>query len=85
MIHPKIEELLEKVDSRYTLVLLSAKRARQINSYYSQLGEGIRDFVPPQVSSRLGENAKALSLALEEIALGKFEFERPPEVEALVK
>jgi DNA-directed RNA polymerase subunit omega len=85
VIHPKIEELLEKVDSRYTLVLLSAKRARQINSYYSQLGEGIRDFVPPQVSSRLGENAKALSLALEEIALGKFEFERPPEVEALVK
>lgn len=85
LIHPKIEELLEKADSRYTLVIQAAKRARQINSYYSQLGEGIRDFVPPQVSSRLGENAKALSLALEEIALGKFEYERPPEVEALVK
>jgi DNA-directed RNA polymerase subunit omega len=85
LIHPKVEELLEKTDSRYTLVILAAKRARQINSYYSQLGEGIRDFVPPQVSSRLGENAKALSLALEEIALKKFEYERPPEVEALVK
>ena len=85
LIEPKIEILLEKADSRYTLVILSAKRARQINSYYSQLGEGIRDFVPPQVSSQLGENAKALSLALEEIAVGKFEFERPPEVEALVK
>ncbi|HEY8200672.1 MAG TPA: DNA-directed RNA polymerase subunit omega [Actinomycetota bacterium] len=85
LIEPKIEELLKRADSRYTLVILSAKRARQINSYYSQLGEGIRDFVPPQVSSQLGENAKALSLALEEIALQKFEYDRPPEVEALVK
>jgi DNA-directed RNA polymerase subunit omega len=85
LIEPKIEELLKRADSRYTLVILSAKRARQINSYYSQLGEGIRDFVPPQVSSHLGENAKALSLALEEIALEKFVYDRPPEVEALVK
>ena len=69
LIEPKIEELLKRADSRYTLVILSAKRARQINSYYSQLGE----------------NAKALSLALEEIALQKFEYDRPPEVEALVK
>ena len=84
MIYPKIEDLSEKVDSRYTLVVLAAKRARQINSYYSQLGEGIRDFVPPQIS-RLGENAKALSIALEEIAENKFGFERPPEVESRVK
>lgn len=84
MIYPKIETLSEKVDSRYTLVVLAAKRARQINSYYSQLGEGIRDFVPPQIS-RLGENAKALSIALEEIAEGKFYYERPPEVESRVK
>ncbi|HVE77180.1 MAG TPA: DNA-directed RNA polymerase subunit omega [Actinomycetota bacterium] len=84
MIYPKIEGLSEKVDSRYTLVILAAKRARQINSYYSQLGEGIRDFVPPQIS-RLGENAKALSIALEEIAEGKFGFDRPPEVEDRVK
>ena len=84
MIEPSIEELSDKVDSRYTLVVLAAKRARQINSYYSQLGEGIRDFVPPQISS-LGENAKALSVALEEIAEGKFGWERPPEVETRVK
>jgi len=57
LIHPKIETLMKKVDSRYTLVILAAKRARQINSYYSQLGEGIRDFVPPQVN-RLGEHDK---------------------------
>ncbi|MCA1841117.1 MAG: DNA-directed RNA polymerase subunit omega [Actinomycetota bacterium] len=84
MIYPKIEDLSDKVDSRYTLVVLAAKRARQINSYYSQLGEGIRDFVPPQIN-RLGENAKALSIALEEIAENKFSYDRPPEVEQRVK
>lgn len=84
MIYPKIEDLASTVDSRYTLVILAAKRARQINSYYSQLGEGIREFVPPQIS-RLGENAKALSIALEEIAEGAFSYERPPEVESRVK
>ncbi|MBW3589069.1 MAG: DNA-directed RNA polymerase subunit omega [Actinobacteria bacterium] len=84
MIHPRIEELADKVDSRYTLVVLAAKRARQINSYYSQLGEGIRDFVPPQIPG-LDENAKALSVALQEISEGKFGFERPPEVEQRVK
>lgn len=84
MIYPRIEKLADKVDSRYTLVILAAKRARQINSYYYQLGEGIRDFVPPQVSS-LGDNAKPLSVALEEIAQGKFGWERPPEVESRIK
>ena len=34
MIEPKIETLLEGVDSKYTLVLLAAKRGRQINSYF---------------------------------------------------
>ncbi len=84
MIYPRIEELADKVDSRYTLVILAAKRARQINSYYYQLGEGIRDFVPPQVSG-LGDNAKALSVALEEIAQGKFSWDRPLEVESRIK
>ena len=40
MIEPKIDDLLATVDSKYTLVILSAKRAREINSYYNQLGEG---------------------------------------------
>jgi DNA-directed RNA polymerase subunit omega len=84
LIHPRIEKLSEKVDSRYTLVILAAKRARQINSYYYQLGEGIRDYVPPQVSS-LGDNAKPLSVALEEIGQGKFSWDRPPEVESRIK
>lgn len=84
MIYPRIEQLAGKTDSRYTLVIVAAKRARQINSYYYQLGEGIRDFVPPQVSG-LGDNAKALSVALEEVAQGKFGWERPPEVESRIK
>ena len=41
LMDPPIEDLLDKVDSKFTLVALSAKRARQINSYYNQLGEGL--------------------------------------------
>ncbi|MGH3850451.1 MAG: DNA-directed RNA polymerase subunit omega, partial [Pseudonocardiaceae bacterium] len=48
MIHPPIEALLDKVDSKFSLVTLSARRARQINSYFSQLGE-VSGVVPPQV------------------------------------
>ena len=51
MIEPKIDELLSQVDSKYTLVTLAAKRAREINSYYNQLGEGRAEFVPPLVES----------------------------------
>ena len=38
-----------KVDSKYRLVLFAAKRARQINAYYSQLGEGLLENVGPLV------------------------------------
>lgn len=75
MIEPKIDELLAHVDSKYTLVLLAAKRAREINSYYNQLGEGRAEFVPPLVES--GLRSKPLSIALEEIAEGKIYAERP--------
>jgi len=47
MIHPRIDELLENVDSRYALVIVAAKRARQINNYHHQLGEGTFDDFPP--------------------------------------
>ena len=76
MIEPKIDRLLEHADSRYTLVILAAKRAREINSYYSQLGEGRGEFVPPLVESG-GLTNMPLSIALEEIAEGKVTFERP--------
>jgi len=79
MIEPSIDQLLDKVDSKYTLVILAAKRAREINSYYSQLGEGRGEFVPPLVETG-GLRNKPLSIALEEIAEDKVTFERtePP-------
>jgi len=74
LMDPPIEDLLDKVDSKFTLVALSAKRARQINSYYNQLGEGLGVVVPPQVTSVSG---KPLTIAFEEIAAGKATFHRP--------
>ena len=73
MMFPPIEQLLEKVDSKFTLVSLSSKRGRQINSYFSQLGEGLGSIVPPQVAS---VSRKPLSIALEEIAADKITYER---------
>jgi DNA-directed RNA polymerase subunit omega len=68
MINPPIEGLLERTDSKFRLVTLSAKRARQINSYFGQLGEGIGSSIPPQVTSTA---RKPLSIAFEEIAADK--------------
>jgi DNA-directed RNA polymerase subunit omega len=79
MIEPKIDDLLAHVDSKYSLVILAAKRAREINSYYSQLGEGRGEFVPPLVETG-GLRNKPLSLALEEIAQGKISADQPDEV-----
>ncbi len=73
MIKPSIEELLEKVDSKFTLVTLAAKRGRQINAYYHQLGAGIGAYAPPQVQSRA---RKPLSIALEEVAADKVKYVR---------
>ena len=53
MMDPPIESLLERVDSKYTLVSLAAKRGREVNSYFNQLGDGLGSIVPPQVTSIL--------------------------------
>jgi DNA-directed RNA polymerase subunit omega len=63
--NPPIDELLTKTDSKYRLVLYGAKRARQINAYYSQLGEGLLEYVGPLVDTHVQE--KPLSIALREI------------------
>jgi DNA-directed RNA polymerase subunit omega len=76
VIEPKIETLLEGVDSKYTLVILAAKRGRQINSYFTQLGEGVSEISPPQVPMTAVRAPKALSIALTEIAEGKVVAER---------
>lgn len=73
MIHPPIEDLLDRVDSKFTLVTVAAARARQINGYFNQLGEGLGTMVPPQVAS---VSRKPLSIALEEIVADKIHYER---------
>ena len=79
MIEPRIDELLSQTNtggepaSRYALVIVSAKRAQQINNYHHQLGEGIglEDAPPPLVESR---SKNYLTMAMEEIARGKLAF-----------
>jgi len=79
---PRMEELLERVDSKFTLVTLSAMRAREINDYYNQLGEGLGKIVPPQVTS---VSRKPLSIAMEEIEVGKIESVPLPTEEELAE
>lgn len=73
LIEPPIEQLLETVDSKFTLVTLAARRGREINQYYHSLGEFSGRVASPQVTST---SEKALSIAFEEIAAGKCGFER---------
>ena len=68
MITPPVEELLDRAESKFALVTLGARRARQINSYFNQLGDGLGNSIPPQVSSVA---RKPLSIAFEEIAVDK--------------
>src|SRR3954464_8621451 len=63
--NPPIDDLLTKTDSKNKQVLYSAKRARQTHANYSQLGEGLLEYVGPLVDNRLQE--KPLSIALREI------------------
>ncbi len=70
-----IDELLSKVDSKYTLVHLAARRAREINDYYHSLGEGLGQYTPPLVDHV--DSNKPLSIALEEIAQGKIVVQYP--------
>jgi DNA-directed RNA polymerase subunit omega len=73
MMNPPIEELLGRVDSKFSLVTLAAKRARQINSYFNHLGDGLGTMVPPQVTSVA---RKPLSIGFEEIAADKIAYDR---------
>jgi DNA-directed RNA polymerase subunit omega len=66
--NPPIDRLLEDVESKYALVLYASQRARQINAYYSQLSEGLLEYVGPLVDVESQE--KPLSIALREIDEG---------------
>ena len=76
LVNPPIEGLLETAESKFRLLTVSAKRSRQINSYFGQLGEGLGSAIPPQVTST---SRKPLSIAFEELAAGKIKPVEPPE------
>jgi DNA-directed RNA polymerase subunit omega len=72
MIKPRKDKLLERTDSHYAAVMVAAKRARQLNSYYRALGEGsYEEFTPPMVETHSGNY---LTIALEELAQGKLKY-----------
>jgi DNA-directed RNA polymerase subunit omega len=84
LIEPATERLLDKVDNQYSLVVLAARRARQIVDYYTKLGAGLEEKpLPPLLGTVHG--MKPLAIALREIEEEKIGFERPPEVEDSVK
>ena len=73
MIKPRVDKLLENVDSHYGAVIVAAKRARQINAYYHSLSEGAYgEYTPPMVETSTGNY---LTIALEETATGKLKYE----------
>lgn len=77
LITPSIETLLEKENlNKFTLVTLAARRARNINSYFNQLGDGLGHMIPPQVSSTA---RKPLSIGFQEIAEDKIVWTEAPE------
>ncbi len=73
MVKPRVDTLLANADSHYAAVLVAAKRARQLNSYYRALGEGsYEEYTPPMVDIRSGNY---LTIALEELATGKLKYD----------
>ena len=73
MIRPPIEDVVEQTGGRFDLVVVAARRARQINAYFNQLGDGLGGYIPPQVHSL---SRKPLSIAFEEIAADKVVIDR---------
>ena len=62
-----LDELIDLGHGRFSTVVLGARRARQINAYFNQLGEGIGAYVPPQVHSL---SRQPVTIAFEEILDG---------------
>jgi DNA-directed RNA polymerase subunit omega len=63
VIKPPLEALLDRVDNKYALVIVAAKRARQLK-------EGALPMVDVQ-------SANPVTIALEEISAGKIRYEAP--------
>ena len=64
MINPSIMDLLKKVDDRYSLVIVTSKRARQI-----------RDGSDPMVATK---SKKPLTIAINEVNEGEVGYEPTP-------
>ncbi|MEW9667562.1 DNA-directed RNA polymerase subunit omega [Ammoniphilus sp. 3BR4] len=69
MIYPSIDKLVDKVESKYTLVSLASKRARQLR-------ENEKDIKVGKPNSK-----KFVGIALEEIIENQLLFERPKTVD----
>ena len=78
MMSPEVEGLMNKAGSKFGLCTLASTRAREINAYFGQLGDGLGAKVPPQVASVA---RKPLSIAFEEIAADKIVPVRPQDIE----
>jgi DNA-directed RNA polymerase subunit omega len=82
MMQPPVEGLMDRTGSKFRLVTVSAKRARQINAYYGHLGDGSGTVIPPQVTSKA---RKPLSIAFEELAADKIVAVTPAAEDAVVE
>lgn len=70
-----MDKLHEQCGNNYELVIIAAKRARQINAYYHALGEGsYEEYAPPMVPTK---SQNHITIALEEIANGKIKYTEP--------
>ena len=73
MVKPRVDKLMQRTDSHYAAVVVAAKRARQLNSYYRALGEGTyEEHTPPMIETDTGNY---LTIALEELAQDKIKYE----------
>ena len=67
LLYPPIDEIKKKADSRYTLVIMAAKRAR--------------DLVADKPALVEIENNVPISIAAEEIVEGEISYRRPPKAQ----
>lgn len=67
--NPPIDELLEEIDSKFTLCTLASKRARQINDMIHGVRTQALNVMSAGDIVRISDE-KPLSLALNEIAIG---------------
>ena len=82
--NPPIDDLMKHADSKYALAIFAAKRARQINSYFTQLNEGLLQNIGPLVEYQ--NNEKPLSIALREVQAGHLQYtEIDPAAEAAAR